>query len=199
MAPPLIHFFFDYVDPASYLLDTLLLERTLATPPEQLEHIPLEVRPPPAAAADPSSEPWRSLHEEMQALAAQLDIPLHRPNLIPRSRKAHELAFHAREKGCFPRVHRALFEAHFVEGRDIGRVDVLVKIAEEHDLDRSETKATLDVDRFLDTVREERVRAARTRVVGVPTLLAAGPRRMEGFQGPEGLDAFLTGLKPHGR
>jgi predicted DsbA family dithiol-disulfide isomerase len=115
-----------------------------------------------------------------------------RPPITPWSRKAHELALHAREKGRFREVHRALFRAHAVQGRDIGRVDVLVEIAQAEGLEPREAKAVLDVDRFLDRVADLRKEAERLGVRGVPTI-RAGERTLEGFHHEASVRNFLSG------
>ncbi len=191
--PPLL-FFFDYVDPASYLQDVLLERRGIGADADarEVERIPLEIRPPPSSVVNPEEPEWRAFHHSMEQLARTLDVPFTRSETgrVPWTRKAHELRFHADEKGCFPQVHRALFEAHFVEKRDLGRVDVLVEIAARLGLDRTEVKTVLDVDRFAGSVRDARNRATERGVVGVPTLMTEG-RKLEGFQGPEVLEQFL--------
>jgi predicted DsbA family dithiol-disulfide isomerase len=110
--------------------------------------------------------------------------------LVPWTRKAHELALHAREKQLFPEVHAALFRAYLHEGRDIGRVDVLVSLAAEVGLEREEARTVLGVDRHAATVDGLRGEAERLGVRGVPTLLVAG-ERIEGVLPPEALRALL--------
>lgn len=112
------------------------------------------------------------------------------PSFLPRTRKAHELAFMAAEKGCFSEVHRALFRSHFVDGEDIGRVDALVRIGVAAGLDGGEVHTVLGVDRFLPAVDEARVICRTLGVRGVPTMIL-GNDRLEGFQGKSPLRAFL--------
>lgn len=185
-----VEFYYDYVDPASYLVDRILA-RLGDRMDGGLVPRPFELRRPPGAMVDADSEAWRSYEEEMEAAAEALDVELDPPGLVPWSRKAHELALHARSKGVFPEVHQALFRAYFVDGRDVGRVDVLVELAVKLGLERTETKAVLDVDRYLEALETERSRAERRGVRGVPTLLA-GERKLEGFH-PE--DEILTFLR----
>ncbi len=189
MSDDAAEFFYDYVDPASYLVDRILagLGDDVET---ALVPRPFELRRPPGTMVDPGSEAWRSYLSQMGERAAELGIPFDPPALVPWSRKAHELALHARGRGIFPEVHDALFRAYFVEGRDVGRVDVLVELATEAGLDRTEAKAVLDVDKYLDALESERDRAERHGVRGVPTLLA-GERRLEGFRAPDEILTFL--------
>lgn len=177
---PTLRIAFDYVDPGSYLV-TCLVDRALPGDRDvEITWHPLEIRVPPRPLIDPDAREWREGERAMAAEAAALDIPMVRPALVPWSRKAHELGLHAREKGCFRRVHRSLFQAHFVEGRDIGRVDVLVEIGAAHGLDRTEMKAVLDVDRYTEALLEWREEAERHRIAGVPTVLFED-ERLEGF------------------
>lgn len=183
-------FWFDYIDPASFLVDLLLREMGPeggTTPPS---FCPLEVVPPPGALLDPAGGPWRDQLEAMRPEARRMGVVLTPPPLVPWSRKAHELALHAREKGCFPQIHRAIFDGFFRESRDIGRVDVLVDIAVAAGLDGAEVRTVLGVDRFAAAVEEERWAAAEAGVRGVPTLVR-GTQRIEGLCGRKALEDLL--------
>ena len=187
-----ISFAFDYVDPGSYLVSRLL-ERW----GDRIDTVfvvtwtPLELRVPPASLLDPSDKSWLEMTRDIQTQAHEERVPFVEPKCIPWTRKAHELAFHAREKGCFEPIHRALFEAQFVEPRDIGRIDVLVEIAGEHGLDAGEARTVLGVDRFRSQVEESRAAAGAEGIRGVPTLELPGAR-FEGVRGPGSLESFLT-------
>jgi predicted DsbA family dithiol-disulfide isomerase len=188
MAAP-VRFFFDYVDPGSYLIERMLaeVEPHLAV---EVERVPFEVTPPPAPLVDPRGEGWRRFWEGARAMSAEEGVALAEPRLVPWTRKAHELALHAREHERFENVHRALFATFLVEGRDLGRVDVLLDVATRHGLDLTATKAVLDVDKHTGTVAEARAAAERLGVRGVPTLLAAHGR-LEGFRGRSATIEFL--------
>lgn len=181
-------FWFDYADPASYLVELLLEEPGGAG----VRRRPLEVVPPPRPLLDPSVPPWSTHLEAMRQEARGLGVSLAPPALVPWTRKAHELALHAEEKGCFASIHRAIFDGFFRDSRDIGRVDVLVEIAVSCGLDRAETRAVLDVDRFTAAVVGEREAAAAAGVRGVPTLVRRG-RLLEGFSDRARLREFLRG------
>lgn len=189
-----VEFFHDYVDPASYLVDRIL--------PEVADEVGVRPRPrafelrrPAAGMLDARHPDWRRYREAMAKEAERRDVPFAPPALVPLSRKAHELALLARDEGRFPEVHDALYRAFFEGGLDLGRVDVLVDIAVECGLERAGAKAALDVDRFRDEVEEERARAERLGVRGVPTLLA-GEARLEGFRPRDEILTFLR-RAPH--
>jgi len=177
---------FDYVDPASYLVQLLLGELRA-----EVQWRPLELRPPPSPLLRASDPAWREHLGAMGRLAEEEGVRFHPPTFLPWTRKAHELALHAREKGCFAPIHGAIFDALFQEGRDIGRVDVLVAIGAACGLEQTETRAVLDVDRFAAGVEAERAAAAAMGVRGVPTLTRGRLDRLEGFRGRAALEAFL--------
>lgn len=184
-----VRFFFDYVDPASFLVERhlALVEDSLSI---AVERIPFEVRPPPTPLADPRAPQWRSFWEGAETAALEEGVTLAHPPLVPWTRKAHEFALHSRKEDRFFAIHRALFEAFLLEGRDLGRVDVLLEIAVRHGLDLSRAKAVLDVDRHTPTVTAARAHAERLGVRGVPTL-RAGDQALEGLQSHGTVLAFL--------
>ena len=143
-------FYFDYVDPGSYLLDRLLDKFSVDR--DHLALHPLEVCPPPKPPIDPTNPEWISYNTNIHQLARESGLDWHLPTSYPWTRKAHELSLHARDKGLEEFVHKEIFKAHFQQHLDIGRIDVLVAIASKSGLDPSETKATLDVDKYSEII-----------------------------------------------
>ena len=68
-------------------------------------------------------------------------------------------------------MRAAVFAAYFADGRDVGRIDVLVELGEALGLDRTELKVVLDVDTFAGRVAAEQDAALRAGVQGVPTVV----------------------------
>ncbi len=190
MTPPAV-FFFDYVDPLSFLVERRLAQAE-ASAGVRARRRPLELRPPPGPLLDPRDPAWRRYWEEVAEEARSEGLDLRQPDLVPWTRKAHELAFQAGEEGKFDEVHLTLFRAFLLEGRDIGRVDVLADLARSHGLDWTATRTALDVDKHAGAVSEARQEAERLGVRGVPTLLA-GERRLEGLPDPAAILALLDG------
>jgi predicted DsbA family dithiol-disulfide isomerase len=194
---------FDYVDPGSYLTHVLLDRWMRAREFSRIEWLPLEIRPPGKPLVDPRDPGWAGMTDTLHHEAVALEIPFTPPSFVPRTRKAMELALHAKEAGkgshdpasgsetAFSALHEALFRAHFMEGRDLGRVDVLVAIAEETGLDGPECRTVLGVDRFKPVVESVRAELLEGGIRGVPTLID-GEIRLEGFQGAGELKIFLN-------
>lgn len=197
-----ILFYFDFVDPGSYLVHELIhgAAADASGPARDVIYRPLELCPPPQPMQNPRAPGWHRMTEALAEVAGTLDLPFRIPALVPWTRKAHELALHALEragvdeKGATP-LHHRLFRAHFEEGLDLGRVDVLVALAEGAGLDRSEVHAVLGVDRFGPGLEDARSRALHQGVRGVPTLIR-GDRWLEGFPGIEALRSFIREADP---
>ncbi|HEX9885059.1 MAG TPA: DsbA family protein [Longimicrobiales bacterium] len=165
-----VRFFFDYVDPASYVVERWVREFEAEAGVALAIRHPFEVNPPPGPLLDPGSTTWRSRWAEGRARAAAEGMEVVVPRLVPWTRKAHELAWHARDKGLFAKVHQSLFRAFHESGEDIGRVDVLVELARELSLDVSEARAVLDVDKHADAVAASTAQARAWGITTVPTL-----------------------------
>ena len=179
-------FYFDYVDPGSYVMDAQLV-RLLPEGVAVVRH-PFELRAPPEDLIDPGSPEWRAYRQSVAELAAELELGLAFPDFMPWTRKAHELRLHAAEKGLEGPVHDALFKARFEDGSDVGRVDILVALGAGLGLDLTETKAVLDVDRYAGRVVELRRRAEAEGVVRTPTVRIGsqsleGPSRIDDLRG----------------
>ena len=175
-APRLV-FYFDYVDPGSYLIHRQL-GQLLPDGVEPTVH-PLEVCPVPQELIDGTDPDWNAYGETVEGLAREAGIRMAHPVLVPWSRKAHELRLHAAEQGLESPMHEEIFSARFQGGADIGRIDILVAAAERVGLDASESKAVLDVDKHRDRVVDLRQEAEAAGVQQVPTL-RSGDMSLEG-------------------
>ena len=191
--PPSVTFYFDYVDPGSYLLEKQLA-RVLPDDIVVIHH-PFELRPVSQPILDAESPEWVTYCEAVGKLADEIDLRLACPPFLPWSRKAHELRLHAVEQGMGAGVHEALLKARFEEGADVGRIDVLVGIADGAGLDVTESKAVLDVDRHAGTVSDLRHRAEMAGISRTPTL-RIGAASLEGPARIDDLRGFLEGALP---
>ncbi|NLG63821.1 MAG: hypothetical protein GX539_16405, partial [Candidatus Cloacimonetes bacterium] len=118
----------DYVCPFCYLGELAIAP--LRDEGVRIENRPFELRPKPTPLPDMDAPYFREGWERsVLPIAAELGVTgMKRPTLATRTRKAHEAAAFAREHGAGAAMHRAIYEAYFLEQRDIGRVDVLVEI-----------------------------------------------------------------------
>ena len=116
--------------------------------------------------------------ERLSALAAEDGLDFRSPTRVPNSRWSLEAAEFAREQGAFAPYHRALFEAYFSQGRDIGDVDVLAELAVANGLDDAALREALTSRRYASLVEERTDEARQWGVSGTPTaIFESGERR----------------------
>lgn len=176
-------FYFDFVDPLSYLQELELRDF-------DVERVGFELVPPPAPLTSLHDERWQRRYAEAREPAAAAGVTLGPPPLVPWTRKAHELHLLARESGQADDIRRAIFEAYFGRGEDIGRVDRLVMLAVSIGLDRTAVKAALDVDRLQADVETSRREAAEAGIVDAPSIALPGGI-VRGFHNREALGSLL--------
>jgi 2-hydroxychromene-2-carboxylate isomerase len=189
MAAPLRRLFFDFVDPLSYVVHLAVRELEEARRME-IGRVGVELRPWPSALVDAADPFWVARWEAARRAAPEVSFAT--PALVPWSTKAHELYVLATERGAGPTVLHALFEAYVLTGRDIGRIDVLIEIAAVAGLDRTETKAALDVDRWQERVVEARATAADLGLSDLPAI-QVDERVVQGFHNLSDLGTLLGG------
>ncbi|HEX5724727.1 MAG TPA: DsbA family protein [Longimicrobiaceae bacterium] len=167
MAAVPVTVFSDFACPFSYLAETALrrLEAERAVAPEYRAY---ELYPAPEPLPPPVGE---SEIEAARALAEELGVELAPPPRRSRTRKAHEAARLARERGVEGAFRDAVFAAYFARRLDVGRIDVLVALGAAVGLDPSEVKVVLDVDAHAAAVAADREVALRAGFEGVPVMV----------------------------
>jgi predicted DsbA family dithiol-disulfide isomerase len=168
-APVPVAVFSDFACPFSYVTEAALA-RMEAAGEARVTPLAFELHPVPAPLPAEDDGAWRAA---LAPLAAELGLGLAEAPPVPaRTAKAHEAAAFAAAHGVGPAFRAAVFRARFAEGRDVGRVDVLVELGAALGLDATELKVVLDVDSFAARVAGERAAAVDAGVEGVPTLVA---------------------------
>ncbi|MBL9026924.1 MAG: DsbA family oxidoreductase [Myxococcales bacterium] len=99
--------------------------------------------------------------------------------------RAHTLSRLAIDKGTQRALARDLFDAYFLEGRDISAMDVLLELAQRHGFSRDETLEALESPSELDQTREEARAAAEAGITGVPFVVIDQRFAVPGAQAPE--------------
>jgi predicted DsbA family dithiol-disulfide isomerase len=132
-----------------------------------------------------------AMQARMRGLMAQEGLPYGERTHTFNSRLAQELGAWATTQVDGEGIHEALFQAYFVEGKNIGNIDILVDVAEAAGLSRSEAHRILISRAFKDTVDADWQRAMRLGVTGVPTFVAQG-RGVVGAQPYEILERLVV-------
>ena len=128
----------------------------------------------------------QSVHENLTRLGAEVGLPFAFDKITrsPNTLDAHRLIRWAASAGVQSRAVDRLFEAYFVEGRDIGDRVVLTEIAAECGLDADLVERLLAEGADSEVVRQEVEQAQAMGVSGVPFFIFAGRLGVPGAQEP---------------
>jgi predicted DsbA family dithiol-disulfide isomerase len=133
------------------------------------------------------------LEARVAAVGATVGIPFafDRIARTPNTFDAHRLIGYARQHGRQDALVEALFQAYFVEGRNVGDRSVLAAVAAEAGLDPAEIARLLESDRGTDDIRGELERGRRLGIDGVPYFLINRKVALSGAQEPEIIRAAI--------
>ena len=123
--------------------------------------------------ADRNYDPEAS-YQRMKGLMDEEGLPYSRRTHTYNSRLAQELGAWAETQPGGAAIHDALYRAYFVDGRNIGDVDVLLEIAGEAGLPVEAARAVLEQRSFEQTVDADWAKSRDYGVTGVPTFVAGG-------------------------
>jgi predicted DsbA family dithiol-disulfide isomerase len=133
----------------------------------------------------------KAIHERMKALMDAEGLPYTLRSHTYNSRLAQELGKWADTQDAGDALHDALYRAYFVDGLNIGDVDVLLGIAKAVGLFVEEARKVLETRSFKDAVDADWSKSRQYGVTGVPTFVAGG-RGVTGAQPYEILADLLT-------
>jgi predicted DsbA family dithiol-disulfide isomerase len=114
-----------------------------------------------------------------------IDFRFDRIERTPNTVDSHRLISHARREGRQHTMVDALFRAYFIEGRDIGEIEVLTEIAAESGLDGDAARSFLESDDDRAMVVGEDELARSLGVSGVPCYIVDRKYAVSGAQSPE--------------
>jgi predicted DsbA family dithiol-disulfide isomerase len=161
-------------------LSTVRVEKLKATfeVDAVLVHFPLHPETPPEGRtmaevyAGRNVDP-EAMYQRMKGLMDAEGLPYARRTHTYNSRLAQELGKWADTQSGGEIIHDKLYRAYFVEGRNIGDVDILVEIAASVGLSAAEARAVLEERRYKDAVDADWAKSHQYGVTGVPTFVAA--------------------------
>lgn len=186
----------DYVCPFCYLELPVLERLRSELDGIEVEWRAFELRPDPVPTLDPNGEYLhRVWNQSVYPMADERGMSLRLPPVQPRSRKALEATEFARAAGRFDRMHRALFEAFFIEGRDIGALDVLVDIGQSVGLDPDQLRQALEAGAHAEKVIADEELARRIGISGVPALVISAGGNGYLLSGAQPYEAVRSALE----
>ena len=126
----------------------------------------------------------------LKQVADELGLPLGERKRTYNSRLAQELAKWAESKGKGDPFDEAVFRAYFVDGKNIGKVDVLAALAKSIGLPEEEARSVLESRTFKEAVDSDWSRSHNLGVTAVPTFFI-DDRVVVGFPAYELLEEFV--------
>lgn len=147
------------------------------------EWLPFELRPEPTPALRPEDEYLQTAwHKNVYPLAEKLGVEMKLPSVSPQpyTRLAHEAMEFAKEHGKGNDCAHALFKGFFQRSLDIGKIDVLSRIAVEVGLNGEEIRRALEEGAYRERTQDLLRHARMQMVTAVPTFLI-GRQRVSGL------------------
>ncbi len=123
-------------------------------------------------------------------MAREEDLPFGKREKTFNSRLAQELGKWAESRGMGDQFHDAVFQACLVDGKNIGKISVLVDLAESLGLPPLEAEKVLETRAFKTSVDRDWMRSETMRVRMVPTLIING-KSLVGAQKYEKMEQFM--------
>lgn len=180
-----VRFYYDVVCPYSYL-ESHAIEHAEDLGRVEVMWLPFELRPAPRPLLDPRGDHLRvDWTRQVYRRALALGVEIHLPRYQPRSTLPLAACLWAQEAGALRRFRRALYEAFFCEGRDIGTEAEIARAAQRAGLDGNEAVGAAYSPALIARIDQIRKDAERSGVHGVPSILTTDGETHWGMGGLE--------------
>jgi predicted DsbA family dithiol-disulfide isomerase len=126
----------------------------------------------------------------LQQAADDAGLPLGKRDRTYNSRLAQELSKWAESLGKGDEFHEAAFRAYFVDGKNIGNVNILVELAKALGLPAKDAQMALEKRTFKEAVDADWSRSYAMGVTAVPTLMM-NSKRIVGAQSYDTMEWFM--------
>src|SRR5947209_19649462 len=156
--------------------------------------MPFELRPEPHPTLRPEGDYLqRAWQQSVYPIARQMGVPITLPPVSPQphTHLAFEGYQYAKAHGKGTDYNHRVLQAFFVEGQDIGQIDVLTKLAGEVGLNEREFEEALRTRKYREA-HQQALRHAyeKAGVTGVP-MFVIGSQVLTGLQDRETLEAVI--------
>ena len=137
-------------------------------------------------------------YRRMKALMDAEGLPYEKRTHTYNSRLAQELAKWADSQTGFDLIHSALYQAYFVDGKNIALPVVLIEVAQSVGLPVEDARHMLAKRSFQDAVDADWDKARQYGITGVPTFVA-GSYKLVGAHPYEALERLVMEAGAHRR
>ena len=140
--------------------------------------------------SDSSKEDINDKKAKWKQAAKKAGLPFGDRNYTYNSRLAHELGKFAESQGKGDELHNAVFGAYFVDGKNIGKIPILVELAGFVGLSEEKAQDVLEKRSFTKDVDADWSRSLKVDPEYIPSLLFNG-KLLENPQGYELFERFM--------
>jgi len=164
--------YYDYICPFCYLGT----KRILGLSKEfnlTIDWKGIEIHPefPPQGKKRTKTLKSKSFAETIREMAKEDNIEIKLPGYATNSRLSLEASEFAKIKGKFLEFHIGVYEAYFLEGRNIGDIEIVLDIGEKAGLHRSDLVECLNKRTMFDNIEANKKEAEDNLILGVPTFI----------------------------
>ena len=138
-----------------------------------------------------SAEAIAEKNRNMKGLMDAEGLPFNDRSHTYNSRLAQEIGTWAETQEGGNAIHDKFFEAYFVDGRDIGDIDVILDVVKSVGLDETQARAVLEDRSFKEAVDADWAKSHSYGVTGVPTFVC-NRQGLVGAQPYEVLEQLMT-------
>ncbi|HRH44154.1 MAG TPA: DsbA family oxidoreductase [Pyrinomonadaceae bacterium] len=110
----------------------------------------------------------------------------------PNTFDAHKLILLAGREGVQDKVTDAVFNGYFVEGKDVGNRDTLIKIAVNAGMNAEQVKNFLESEESTNAVNEAKEKGRELRISGVPNFII---NNQVSFSGAQSVETFIAAFE----
>jgi len=184
-----VKFYFAYNSPYSFLASTRI-EKDLALCGAEVKYYPVYSPRRGGGGPDPSSPRFKYMFEDVGRFANAYGLSLN-PGPFADTRKACLGSFFAEDKGRGQAYHESVYQARWLEAKDIGQEEVLAGIAERCGLDRQDFLLALQNPRYEAALERTNKDAEANGVFGFPFFIYRDQR----FWGNDRIEWLVRALK----
>lgn len=184
--------FYDYICPFSFI-GSKRIQRIEAEYGIEIEWKGYEIHPEYTAEGRPRKRTFRAMRtaESLESVMGEENTKFELPGFVTNSRLCLEAAEFSKTTGKFIEFHNRCYESYFLERKNIGDRDTVLKIAETVGIDPDELESNLKNGSMAGILESYRRDAQRIHVLGVPTVVF-NDFRVHGVQSIETYRSILA-------
>jgi predicted DsbA family dithiol-disulfide isomerase len=146
----------------------------------EVEWQPYELHPELPPEGRPREQRGARGPNRVQLMAQEAGLEMNTPTVTPNPHRAFEAAEYAKTQGKGSEFHRAVFDAYWRRGLNIGTREVLLQVADEVGLPREPLDKALTEGAYRDLVDQKLDAVRQLGVTAVPTFIFNGRYAVEG-------------------